>query len=76
MRNFGATDINYAIGWGSAKQKLFEIMDAHLAPMREKYNDFMAHPEKVDKILADGATRARATARETLARVKKAIGIA
>ncbi|MCD6336792.1 MAG: tryptophan--tRNA ligase, partial [Candidatus Marinimicrobia bacterium] len=26
------------MGWGHAKQELFEIMDAHFAPMKEKYD--------------------------------------
>ena len=39
------------IGWGEAKQQLFERIDGELAPLRERYNALMAEPEKIEAIL-------------------------
>jgi len=39
------------IGWGDAKQQLFERIDSELAPLRERYNALMAKPEKIEAIL-------------------------
>ncbi|MGV8959888.1 MAG: tryptophan--tRNA ligase [Stenotrophomonas sp.] len=39
------------IGWGDAKQQLFERIDAELSPLRERYNALMAEPEKIEAIL-------------------------
>ena len=70
---FGKTDIQTNVGWGQLKQELFETANAYLKPMREKYNNIdYAHAEK---LLAEGAKKARAVAQQTLAKVKKAIGI-
>ena len=48
------------IGWGDAKQRLFERIDAEVAPMREKYAALMAKPGEIEAILRDGAARLRA----------------
>ena len=47
------------IGWGDAKQMLFERIDAELSPMRERYNALMAQPEKIEMMLREGAAVAR-----------------
>ena len=64
------------IGWGEAKAELFEVLDAALGPARERYTALMADTAQIDRLLADGAARARVIARKTLARVRAAIGIA
>ncbi|MES2768171.1 MAG: tryptophan--tRNA ligase [Bdellovibrionota bacterium] len=63
------------IGWGDAKQLLFEAMDAHLAPMRDKYLALMSDKTELDSILAEGAERARLQARAVLKRVRQSIGM-
>ncbi len=47
------------IGWGEAKQALFERIDAEIAPLREKYEALMARPQDIEAILRDGARRVR-----------------
>jgi tryptophanyl-tRNA synthetase len=47
------------IGWGDAKQKLFERIDAEVAPLRERYEALIAHPERIEEQLRDGARRLR-----------------
>ncbi len=63
------------IGWGDAKNALYEKLESSLADGRAKYTDLMANPKKVDDLLAEGAAKARAVARATLDRVRNAIGI-
>ncbi len=47
------------IGWGEAKQALFERIDTEVAPLREKYEALMAKPDEIEAILRDGAARLR-----------------
>ena len=63
------------IAWGDAKQMLFERIDQELAPMRERYEDLMAHPEEVERILLEGARKARQLATPFSARLRRAVGI-
>lgn len=63
------------LGYGHAKQELYELVHARLAEPQERYNELMEDPDKLRAILDDGATRARATARQTLNRVRSATGL-
>jgi tryptophanyl-tRNA synthetase len=64
------------IGWGDAKQKLFERIDAEVAPMREHYEALMAKPAEIEAILRDGAQRLRAKyATPFLAELRHAVGL-
>jgi tryptophanyl-tRNA synthetase len=64
------------IGWGDAKQQLFERIDAEVAPMREKYEALMAKPGEIEAILRDGAARLRVQhATPTLQRLREAVGL-
>ena len=47
------------IGWGEAKAKLVERIDAEVAPLRERYEALMAHPGRIEEQLRDGAARLR-----------------
>lgn len=63
------------MGWGHAKQELFEIMEARFAPLREEYDRLMEDPAHIDAILKEGADKARVIAAETVKRLRDAIGI-
>jgi tryptophanyl-tRNA synthetase len=63
------------IGWGEAKQALFEKINEDLAPKREIYNDLMADTTKIDRILREGTERVRPKAQKLLADIKDAIGV-
>ncbi len=64
------------IGWGDAKQKLFERIDAEVAPMRERYEALMAHPERIEAQLREGAQRLRQShAVPFLQRLREAVGL-
>jgi len=62
------------IGWGEAKQVLFEYLDDLLREPRERYAELTAHPGKIEAILHDGAERARAEARPYLDELRTAVG--
>jgi len=63
------------LGWGHAKQELFEVMNAHLAPMREKYEAFMEDKAYLDKVLEDGANRASKIVSAKLEKLRIALGL-
>jgi len=64
------------IGWGDAKQKLFERIDAEIGPLRDKYLALMARPEEIEAILRDGAQRLRTKyAIPLLAELRHAVGL-
>lgn len=61
------------MGYGTAKTILFEQIDTVLSPARTEYERLMSNTDELDKILADGAARARVVAADVLARVKRAM---
>ncbi len=63
------------IAWGDAKTVLFEHVDREIAPMRAAYEDYMAHPEKVEALLLAGAKKARAIATPFMAQLRGAVGL-
>lgn len=64
------------IGWGDAKQQLFELVDSVLSEPRERYDELMANPAEIDAILAQGAEKARALSRPMLDEMRRAVGVA
>lgn len=60
-------------GCGQSKKELTEIINASLAPIRARRNELLADKGYVEKVLAEGAERARETAEETLTLVRKAL---
>ncbi len=63
------------LGWGEAKQQLFELIEAHVAPLRERYDALIAKPAEIEAILREGAAKARAIATPKLAAIRNAIGL-
>ena len=63
------------IGWGDAKQQLFELVEAELGEPRERYDALMASPGQIDEILNEGAEKARAISRPFLNELRQAVGI-
>ena len=63
------------IGWGEAKQVLYERLEADLAPMRERYENLMARPADIEDILREGARKARTIAGPKIALLRDAIGL-
>ena len=69
------TALREGLAWGEAKQALFELLDGHLAPMRETYNALMAKPADIEATLQAGAAKARAIATPLLRELRAAVGL-
>ncbi|MDO5687613.1 MAG: tryptophan--tRNA ligase [Neisseria sp.] len=63
------------LAWGEAKKIVAQTINAELAPLRERYNELIAAPEKIEAILQAGASKARAEARLLLDQVRDALGV-
>ena len=63
------------IAWGDAKQRVFERIDAELAPLRERYNALIARPADIEARLLAGAQKAGERSREFTSRLRAAVGI-
>jgi tryptophanyl-tRNA synthetase len=63
------------IGWGDAKQMLFERIDQEVAPMRAQYEELINNPAKVDAILLKGAAKARELATPFIQELRHAVGL-
>jgi tryptophanyl-tRNA synthetase len=63
------------IGWGDAKQMLFERIDAEVAPMRSTYQALIDNPCKIEDILLAGATKARRLATPLMGTLRQAVGL-
>jgi tryptophanyl-tRNA synthetase len=63
------------IGWGDAKQALFERIDAEVAPMRARYDELIAKPVEIEAILREGALKARKVATPLLEALRHAVGL-
>jgi len=63
------------IGWGDAKRQLFERIDAEIAPLRERYEALIAHPQRIEEQLRHGAEKARLIAKPLLAKLRDAMGL-
>ena len=61
------------VGWGDAKQELYQLLENHFSKKRQVYESFVSHPEKIDRILEDGAKRARVKSLEMMREIKKII---
>ena len=63
------------IGWGEMKQVLFELINNELKDKRAEYERLIAAPAHVEKLLREGAAKARALSRPFLAEIRERIGI-
>jgi tryptophanyl-tRNA synthetase len=68
---FNACTIRY----GDFKKQLAEDMVAFVAPIREQAAALQNDPERIRKILREGAEKARASASKTIAEARRLIGI-
>ncbi len=63
------------MGYGDLKKKLFEAYWEHFAAARARRAELVANLDFVNQVLADGAAKARAKAREVLKRARQASGL-
>lgn len=70
-KNYNECNIRY----GDLKKQLAEDMVAFIAPIRERAQALQADEAQIQKILKEGAEKARESASKTIAEARKAIGI-
>lgn len=68
-------ELRAGLGWGEAKKRLADKIDAEIGPMRARYEELMSRPEEIEKILQEGARKARAIATPFLAELMRAVGL-
>lgn len=61
--------------YSDMKQQLFELLESTFGEARQKYNELMSDKPFVDRLLLEGAEKARAIAIPVLNDVRKAIGV-
>jgi tryptophanyl-tRNA synthetase len=61
-------------GYGALKSEVAEVVIESLRPIRERYEQLIADPAELDRILDDGAERARAVAEPKVQEMKYKVG--
>ncbi|MCE9670082.1 tryptophan--tRNA ligase [Myxococcus stipitatus] len=62
-------------GYGEYKKLLLEGLHTSFGPARKRYAELSADPAELDRILQDGANRARQEATRLMDQVRRAVGI-
>lgn len=62
------------VGYGSFKERVGEVVAEHLAPLQERYREFVADKSYINTVLEEGRERAANIAYKTLRKVYKKIG--
>jgi len=68
-------DLMQGLGWGDAKQRLFQLLDSELGEARENYHRLIERPADLEDILLAGAEKARRTATPFLGELREAVGL-
>ncbi|WP_296110963.1 tryptophan--tRNA ligase [uncultured Corynebacterium sp.] len=61
-------------GYGDLKKDTAEVLEAFCTPLRQRYDEYMADPAELNRILANGAKRAREIAAKTIEQVYERVG--
>lgn len=61
-------------GYGDLKKDTAEVLEAFCTPLRQRYDEYMADPAELNRILASGAGRAREIAAKTIEQVYERVG--
>ncbi len=62
-------------GYGDLKREVADVVVDAVTPFRQRMTELLGDPAELDRILADGADRAREVARATVTRVYDAVGL-
>ena len=63
------------VGYGDFKKRLFAAVWEYFAAFRRRRAELESDPGHLDRVLADGAERARAVAERTMKRVRETVGL-
>jgi tryptophanyl-tRNA synthetase len=50
-------------------------LNAHLTPLRERYNELISQPDDIKRILEEGSARARELAAKKIKELRQVIGV-
>ena len=68
-------DYKDGIGWGDAKNKLFNVVNNEMTPVREKYDSLVNDKSLLNDLLNEGSKKVRPIAQEMLSSIRDSIGI-
>ncbi len=68
-------ELKAGLGWGDAKKRLLEQIEAEIGPMREKYAYYTTHTDELEDILQAGAAKARKLSAPFMERLREAVGL-
>ena len=68
-------DLRAGMGWGDAKAQVVTRIERDIAPMRARYAELVARPQRIEQTLLDGARKARAVAAPFLKELRHAVGL-
>ena len=63
------------IGWGDAKNLLFETLDEFLTPFKVEYENIIKDKSYVESVLLEGANKAKEVSRPLIEEIRKSVGI-
>ena len=69
------SELRDGLGWGEAKKRLFQQIEAEIGPMRPVYEKYTANPALLEEILQEGAQKARKLSAPFLAELMDAVGL-
>jgi tryptophanyl-tRNA synthetase len=64
------------IAWGEMKQYLFEYLNDHLKASRVRYRELLEDPAQIERILQEGARKAREFSKPFLRQIRQTVGVA
>ena len=63
------------IGWGDAKNMLFDVINRDITPIRNKYETLSSDKTLINDLLSEGASKVRISAKEMISNLRDSIGI-
>jgi tryptophanyl-tRNA synthetase len=69
------SELLQGLGWGEAKNRLFQLLDNELGESRERYHLLIERPADLEDILQIGAKKARSVATPFLHELREAVGL-
>ncbi|WP_426140208.1 tryptophan--tRNA ligase [Pseudomonas sp. DWP3-1-2] len=69
------SELLQGLGWGEAKNRLFQLLDNQLGEARENYHRLIERPADLEDILLAGAAKARRVATPFLGELREAVGL-
>jgi tryptophanyl-tRNA synthetase len=69
------SELLQGLGWGEAKNRLFQLLDNELGESRERYHQLIERPADLEDILQIGARKARSVATPFLHELREAVGL-